>query len=139
MMSLLRERRSDIGTLPGTTDEVRSAAEGQRARGIEGEYRGVELCRPGGWLNGHSRTGCAMDYIHCTTAYVAGDLVHAPVSRNQCRHDSRLDPPLPRCGRRGGLDAPVGAADRRSSPLWSGPRLAMPGCTVRRPAGTGHG
>src|SRR6266446_1739664 len=111
-----------------------------RARARERrEYRGVEFYRPCGWLTGHGRTECAVDYLHRTPAYTAGNVVHASISRNQCRHDARLDTPLPRCGRRSGRDAPVGAADGRGNPLWSWPCLAMPGCTIRRPAGASYG
>ena len=62
-----------------------------------------------------------------------------PVSRNQCRYDTRLDLYIPRCGRRSGMDAPMGAADGRGNPLWSWPCFAVPGCTVRCSAGASHG
>jgi len=52
---------------------------------------------------------------------------------------SRLDLSISRGGRRSGMDTLVGAADCWSSPLWSGPRLAMPGFGVRRPAWTSYG
>jgi hypothetical protein len=103
------------------------------------EYRGVEFCRPCGWLTGHGRAGCALDHLYRTPAYAAGNVVHPPVSRNQCRYDTRLDLYIPRCGRRSGMDAPVGAADGRGNPLWSWPCFAMPGCTVRCSACASHG
>jgi hypothetical protein len=103
------------------------------------EYRGVEFCWPCGWLTGHGRAGCALDHLHCAPAHTSGVVAHASVSRNQRRHDTCLDRYIPRCGRRSGMDAPVGTADSWGNSLWSWPCLAMPGCTVRRSAGARHG
>ena len=72
-------------------------------------------------------------------AYAPGHVVHAPVSRNQRRHDTRLDFSIPRCG---GIAA--------WTPLWVQPlvgailyglgrALATPGGTLRRQAGERHG
>src|SRR5262249_49703333 len=85
------------------------------------------------------RAGGALDHLHRTPAYASGNVVNTPISRNQRGHDTRLDTPLPRCGRRSGMDAPVGTTDSWGNSLWSWPCLAMAGCTVRRPAGASHG
>ena len=120
--------------VPGATQTA-----GQAGLKEKREYRGVEFCRLCGWLAGHGRDGYAVDYLYRTPACAAGNVVHAPISRNQCRHDSRLDMPFPGCGRHSGMDTPVGAAASRGNPLWSWPCLAIPGCTVRHPACASHG
>jgi len=126
---------TDVVLYTGHTSRGKTqASEGERR-----EYRGVEFCWRCGWLTGHGRAGYALDHLHRTPAYDADNVVHTPISRNQYCHDTRLGPPLPRCGRRSGMDAPVGAADSRGNPLWSWPCLAMPGCTVRRSACTSYG
>jgi hypothetical protein len=117
---------------PGESGKSQARARGRR------EYRGMEFCRLRGWLTGHSRAGYAMDHLHRSSAYATSNVVHAPVSRNQRRHDPRLDHPLSRCGRRSGLDTPMGAADSRGSPLWSWSCFTIPGCKVRRPACASH-